>query len=469
MILLGSLLRPIDLFSAPICFVVLMMIFSAMVRKYKDEEEKRLYLRAFYYKMFFTLAYTIVISYYYTGGDTELYYDCTVDLHKAVTESTDNISTIYTSKMITVKSPLMNYFIFDGSYYPTFEAMHSPGNYFVPKLGLPVMMIFGRSYLCLAMVFSFFSLGGAIRLYKFFIHYFPDYKREMALATIFLPSLAFWSSGYLKDPITFGSVGYLVYALLNIFIKKKKIAISVVWAAVAITLLFFIKVYILLALAPSAVLWLFGTFNKLVENKTLRRIMALLTFIAGVATAFLLVNYLTSDENLNAFKLDTLIETSQYNRNLYEGFGEQYEGSYFTIKTTNPFLLVLNGIVATLFRPFLWEINSPTALLSSLEALLFLYFTAYFMYKRGVITFFRKAFSDPVLLMCIVFTLIFAAAIGSSATNFGSLSRYKIPCLPFYLAMVMILYRNEGFTFPNWFRRVIGYKIPSRRIQKTAF
>lgn len=468
MYLLGALFRSIDLFSGPICFVVLMMVFSAIVRKYKNEDEKKLLLKAFYYKMFFTLAYTIVVSYYYTGGDTELYYDCTVDLHKAVSDNSDFLNDIYGSKMITVKSPLINYFIFDGSYYPTFEAMHSPGNYFVPKLGLPVMMIFGPSYICLALVFSFFSLGGAIRLYKFFIHYFPEYKRELALATLFLPSLAFWSSGYLKDPITFGCVGYLIYALFNIFIKRRKIGISIALAGMAIMLLFFIKVYILLAIAPAIVLWIFGEFNKVVENKTLRRIMALLTFTAGAATAYLLVNYLTSDESLQAFKLDTIMETSQNNRQLYEGFGQQYEGSYFTIQTTNPVLLVLNGIVATLFRPFLWEINSPTALLSSLEALLFLYFTGFYMYKRGVITFFRKAFSNPVLLMCIVFTLIFAAAIGSSATNFGSLSRYKIPCLPFYLAMVMILYRQAGLIYPNWFNKLLGYKVEQKRFRKAA-
>jgi len=470
MYLLSPLLQAGDFFVAPICFVVLLMFFSVVVKKYRNEEQKQLFLKAFYFKMACTLAYTLLMSYYYKGGDTEMYYHCTLDLHKAVTDDMDNFMKIYRTKVINVKSDLKEYFIFDGSPYPNFEFMHSASNFFVPKLGLPFALIFNKSYICMAMVFSLFSLGGAIRLYKFFIHYFPKYKKEIALAVLFLPSAGFWSSGFLKDAVCFGSVGYLVYAMFNLFIKRKKILPSLIWAAVSIILLFYIKVYILLALSPGIVLWLFGEFNKVVENKTLRKIMAFMTFVIGAGLAFFLINYVTSDESVQSFKLDTIVETSKANRDIYEGFSEKYEGSYYTIGTDNPALLVLYGIVATLFRPFLWEVNSPIALFSAIEALFFLAFTLIYMYKRGFLTFFRVAFKNPVFLMCIVFTLIFAAAIGSTATNFGSLSRYKIPCLPFYLVMVLIMYREAGLKYPNWFNKLLGYRVyHGPPVRKTAF
>ncbi|HRA12632.1 MAG TPA: hypothetical protein PKX31_13225, partial [Chitinophagaceae bacterium] len=45
---------------------------------------------------------------------------------------------------------------------------------------------------------------------------------------------------------------------------------------------------------------------------------------------------------------------------------------------------------------------------------------------------------------CLVFTLIFAFAVGISSYNFGTLSRYKIPCLPFYaVALIVIFYKNK--------------------------
>ena len=45
-----------------------------------------------------------------------------------------------------------------------------------------------------------------------------------------------------------------------------------------------------------------------------------------------------------------------------------------------------------------------------------------------------------VNLMMYIFTIIFAFAIGISTGNFGSLSRYKIPCVPFFASLLLILY-----------------------------
>jgi hypothetical protein len=469
MILLDALFQSTDVFIGPLCFVLLLMVFSVVVRKYKDEKMKKLLLKAFYFKMFCTVAYTFLNSYYYRGGDTEMYYQCAQFLKDAVMDDTDNFVKIYMTKMINVKTELMNYFIYNDSPYPVFEAMHDPGNFMVPKLALPFILLFNDSYLCTAMFFSFFALGGSIRLYKFFLHYFPQYQRELALACLFLPSVGFWSSGVLKDPVCFGCVGYIVYGMFNIFVKRKKIIASLVWITICSVLLFYIKIYILLALSPGIVLWLFGEFNKVVENKTLRNIMAMITFVVGGILALVLVNYVTSDESAKAFKLDALVETSTQNRLVYEDIGQKYEGSYFTIQTSNPVLLILNGIAAALFRPFLWEINGITAFMSAMEALFFLYLTVMVMYKRGPLNFFRNAFKQPVLLMCFVFALVFSAAVGSTALNFGSLSRYKIPCLPFYLTMVLILYRQGGLTYPDWLKKLLGYNKPAIQRPKSAF
>jgi hypothetical protein len=161
---------------------------------------------------------------------------------------------------------------------------------------------------------------------------------------------------------------------------------------------------------------------------------------------------------MRAFQLDNIAQSSAYNRKLYESFSASTEGSYFSIKTSNPFLLVVNGIIATLFRPFLWEINGITALLSSLESTFFLFLTLSILFRRGVGRFFKSAFRNPVLLFCLIFSLIFAAAIGSTALNFGSLSRYKIPALPFYLVMILVIYQRENIQYPKWFKRLLGYK-----------
>lgn len=268
----------------------------------------------------------------------------------------------------------------------------------------------------------------------------------------------------LKDPICLGSVGFLVYGVYNLFIRRRKILYSLFWVTISVILLYFIKPYILLALLPGIVLWLFSQFNQLISNKTLRNIFTVLTFAAGAISAFLLIDYTTSDESLQSFRLDAIIETSNYNRSLYEGFSETEQGSYFTIQTSNPVLLFLNGIVATFFRPFPWELSSLIVGLSSAESLFFLFFTASIIFKRGVGFLFKKMTGHPVFLMCFVFSFVFAAAVGSTATNFGSLSRYKIPCLPFYLLMILIIYKEAGLEYPKWFSRILGYKKSFNRL-----
>jgi hypothetical protein len=46
----------------------------------------------------------------------------------------------------------------------------------------------------------------------------------------------------------------------------------------------------------------------------------------------------------------------------------------------------------------------------------------------------------PNVLFCLAFALVFAFAVGVSTFNFGTLSRYKIPIMPYYmLALGMIL------------------------------
>jgi hypothetical protein len=463
MILLDSLFQTNDILVVPLCFVILLMIMSVVVRKYDDDKIKNLFLKAFYFKMACTVLFAAVNTFYYNGGDSEMYYFCTQYLKDAVADDSDNFIKIYSTKVINVKTPLMEYFIYHQTDYPVFEAMHDAGNFLVPKFGLPFMMLFGNGYISTAMFFSFFALGGSIRLFKFFYNYFPQYWREIALAVLFLPSVAYWSSGIMKDPICLGSVGFLVYGFYNIFIRRKAIVPSIFWILLSATLLFFIKPYILLALLPGIVIWLFTELNKAVENKTLRRIMGVLTFSIGGLLGFLLINYVTSNESLKSFQLDSIVETSNTNREIYQDIASREKGAYFTVNTSNPVLMVLNGIVATLYRPFFWEVNGLTAFLSSLEAAFFLFLTLFIILKKGLFIFFRRVFEHPVFLMCFIFSFVFAAAVGSTAMNFGSLSRYKIPCLPFYLIMVIIIYHKEGIGYPDWLRRILGYKTVQKR------
>ena len=97
------------------------------------------------------------------------------------------------------------------------------------------------------------------------------------------------------------------------------------------------------------------------------------------------------------------------------------------------------AIIATLYRPFLWESKKLTTLLSSFESLAIMIFTLLVFFKTGPGNFIKAIVRDPVILYCILFALLFALFVGATTANFGSLVRYKIPCLPFYIIALFLI------------------------------
>ncbi|HMU46635.1 MAG TPA: hypothetical protein PKC72_09715 [Chitinophagaceae bacterium] len=444
-----------DVFLFPLCVLILFAIIRNKAEDPKNVAYKKIYYRGFFYKVFFVLAYTTVTEFIFKGGDTRLYYQGVHDLRAALDDNFDHISTVINSKSIDLQNPLAPYFYYDNYTEDfTFNYMRNVSNFFVPRLGLLPSLIFFNSYLCISMIFGFFALGGSIRIFKFFHYYFPSYKKELALAAVFIPSVCFWSSGFLKDTICFGAIGYILYGTLNIFVRKRHVFASFILLLISGMLIYYIKVYILLAFILAMTIWLFAETNKLIKDTTLRTIFSLLTLIFSIGVAYLLLSYFTSQEAAQTFKLDTLMEKSEQHRHSIESV-QQEGGSGFTLNTSNPLSLVFGSISATFFRPFPWEINTPIALFSAIESLVFLILTLNFFFKRGVKTYFRNIFSDPKLLMCFVFAIVFGIAVGASTTNFGALSRYKIPCMPFYFIMLLLVYKKSELRYPKWFGGIL--------------
>ena len=45
-------------------------------------------------------------------------------------------------------------------------------------------------------------------------------------------------------------------------------------------------------------------------------------------------------------------------------------------------------------------------------------------------------------MYCFLFAFIFALFVGATTNNFGTLVRYKIPCLPFYVISLFLIYEK---------------------------
>ena len=96
------------------------------------------------------------------------------------------------------------------------------------------------------------------------------------------------------------------------------------------------------------------------------------------------------------------------------------------------------AVNVALFRPYLWEVRNPLMAISALECFVLFLFTLYvFFIRRNV---FFKMIMDPNVIFCLVFSLTFAFAVGISTYNFGTLSRYRIPMMPFYVMALALMF-----------------------------
>jgi len=95
------------------------------------------------------------------------------------------------------------------------------------------------------------------------------------------------------------------------------------------------------------------------------------------------------------------------------------------------------AIGTALFRPFIFEARNALAFVAAFEALVITIFVGHALVRTGPRAALRVVMSTPVLFAGAIFTIVFGMAVGLATTNFGSLSRYRMPLMPFYAAVVL--------------------------------
>ena len=107
------------------------------------------------------------------------------------------------------------------------------------------------------------------------------------------------------------------------------------------------------------------------------------------------------------------------------------------------FALAPSAINVSLFRPYLWEVNNPLMLLTGLESFFLLLYCVYILFTQNIRI--PSTLVNADVFFSLVFSLTFAFAVGVSTFNFGSLARYKIPMLPFFLIALQLIQNSQSY------------------------
>ena len=236
-------------------------------------------------------------------------------------------------------------------------------------------------------------------------------------------------------------MGWLTYALYETFYKKKDLLKNIVIIFISGYLLYVIKVYILISYVPFFFLFLVLKNVNLIKSIVLRISFVLVLIVIAITMFTTVMAQLAG--TLGAYGGNDVTKNISIYQKAYAeqedvgssfSLGVEYDGSVQSLLKIAP-----AAIIATLFRPFIWESKKISTLFSSIESMIIMFFTLYVLYKAGPVNFIRSISKDPTVLYCLLFALLFALFVGATTANFGTLVRYKIPCMPFYVAAIFLI------------------------------
>lgn len=410
------------------------IIFSARRKKYNNPLLKKYHKQAFWIKIWGTFAFSIFVIYLSPGDSNGLYYPEGVNIARLIIKDPSNIELLFGTGKDFDQSLLND--IANSGYF------NEESNFMVTRLvAIFSFFTFGK-FMAINLVFSMISFTGVWRLFRFFYEQYPHLHKQFAIAILYLPTFAFWSSGILKDPICTGALGWVTYSLYSIFYTKNNLIKNIIILFVFGYFLVALKIYILVAYLPFFILFLILKNVNLIKNPVAKALLVLVFFVGSI---FGFVKVASSIKGaLSSYASKGIVQGIKNYQVNYENqssfvesnfsLGVDFDGSAGSLAKIAP-----AAIVATLFRPFIWESKKLSTLLSSLESLALMLFTLYVFRRVGIIKFLRTIIKNPIILYCFFYSLLFALFVGATTLNFGTLVRYKIPGIPFYIISLFLI------------------------------
>src|SRR5258706_6308425 len=275
-------------FIVPPIFLAIIFLLAKIIkeRKIAGEPYYKYFVRTLLNKIAGGIGVCLIYTLYYNGGDTVLYFDNGKLLAKMFIDNPDKMLDILFRDDISYRE----WFIYDyqASVYPVYA--RSFNSFFVLKCTWFLTIFAFNSFIGATILLNVITFPFVWKLYKVFIREFPTLHKEFAIAIFFIPSVAFWGSGLLKDNLTFSAVCLYSHAIYSILILKKKYFTHILQIFFSYYILTSIKPYIFFALLPGSIIWMTSIALSTFNNKLIRRVTApALMVIASLAGYFALV------------------------------------------------------------------------------------------------------------------------------------------------------------------------------------
>ena len=307
-------------------------------------------------------------------------------------------------------------------WYRSFDHGLRNDNRIVIKLNALFCWITGGNYFVHALLFCFLSFIGLLELGKLFYN-ISGSKLISYFAAFLVPSTLFWTSGVLKEALLIFAIGIFCSSIFHLM---KKFKASSLWCLLfSLFLLLSIKIYVLFALCPAAILWLTISYTKDLKWRIISIFIFPLLVIALPYFFFPQFNFLS----LLIGKQHDFINLANTFHAGSTIIMQPLDGSIWSLITAIP--LSLFHVVS---MPWPTQIKGMIYVLPFFENILV-------FVLLGLLLFYRKKLNSPqnhFLWFGVLFTIILFSIIGLTTPVIGAIVRYKVPAMPFLFFILLL-------------------------------
>jgi hypothetical protein len=281
---------------------------------------------------------------------------------------------------------------------------------------------------------SIFAFVGQLAMFRAVSHWLrPAERRPVLAAFMLLPSVVFWTSGLVKEAFVAGFLGLISHGMV-LLLRRRAVVVPLFELAAGLLGVGILKPYTLFPFVLGVGGWVFAARRRGggVGYRVLGIVVALVGIFA-VSRAF------------PEFGVDRLGATVMHQQQSYTteagstvaiGDADELEENASLSKQLKYFPL---AVVNSLARPVLFEARNPSQLLGSLEMTIVLVLLLVTLQRAGARALLREIMGAPPLLFAFVFVATFSVAVGLSTGNLGTLSRYRVPAMPLYVGLLLVL------------------------------
>ena len=278
------------------------------------------------------------------------------------------------------------------------------------------------------LMFSFMALWGSMLAWRVFSRGSTLHPKLILVAVFLIPSVLAWTSGVLKESVVMLFNGMFLSGFFAL--SEKRFTIRNVLSLLLSILGFAVmKAYILLAILPGAFAWLIVTYRNFKQPRLTFVVTLLVSAVVALKIQYVFpgINFM---ETLSV-KQQAMLRLAYYTDS----------GSVIFVNPLDPNLMSFlrnwpEALLNASFRPWVTEAENAMQWFSALENLVLALITLV------CIVFYKKQEAPgrlAFLWFCLSFVLVLYSITGITTPILGTLVRYRMPALPFFLIAIFMM------------------------------